>query len=150
MNPLLDPAAASEAGRPHGQIASGLVTGGLVLSAHKIVEEGARALILYAPDLFRMDVRPVEDTLEVMTRSLNDATEYWRNEDNPLENYGLKSGTAQIPYRATWRYVLDIQPRPIVGQVLLLTTLAQDSASRHFAVHAVLQEGEPGALRWAG
>src|SRR5688500_18887602 len=89
VNPLLEPAGAAEAGRPHGQLASSIATGGMALSCHKIVEEGARALILYVPGLFRMDVRPVEDTLEIMTRSLHEATDYWRTEENPVSDYGV-------------------------------------------------------------
>ena len=46
---LLDPAAAAAAGARHGQMASGLVEGGLAISCHKLVEDGARTMILLAP-----------------------------------------------------------------------------------------------------
>src|SRR3954471_19932384 len=63
---LLDPGPANAAGAAHGQLASRMVDGGLALSCHKLVEDGARTLMLLAPGFFRLDVRPVEDTLQVM------------------------------------------------------------------------------------
>ncbi len=83
---LLDPAAATAA--PHGQIASALPEGGLAVSCHKLVEDGARTQILRVPGLFRLDVRPVEDTLQVSTRSLHSAPTRWSTAEAPFTDYG--------------------------------------------------------------
>ena len=72
MPDALDPGAASVAGAAHGQLANALPDGGLALSGHKLVEEGARALLLYVPGLLRIDVCPLEDGLQVIPRALRD------------------------------------------------------------------------------
>ena len=43
--------------------------GGIALSGHKLVEEGARALLLILPGVLRIDVRPLEDGLQVVPRA---------------------------------------------------------------------------------
>lgn len=137
MSDVLDPRHAAEAGREHGQIASAVAGGGLVLSSHKVVELGARALLLIVPGLFRFDARPEEDSLQVMTRALGPVPPLWEALDNPPEAYGdLPGGEV---YRATWRFAVEAA-QPLDGRVHLLTTLDLDAASRHFAVHAVIRE----------
>ena len=138
MNPLLDPGAAAEAGRPHGQLASAVAGGGLVLSAHKVVEIGARALLLIVPGLFRFDARPQEDSLQVMTRALGDVAPHWAAEENPPEAYG-EPQSPDAPYCASWRLTVAGDP-PIDGRVQLLTTLDLAAGARHFALHAVVRE----------
>ena len=138
MNPLLDPRAAAEAGRPHGQIASALAGGGLALSAHKLVDLGARALLLVVPGLFRFDARPEEDSLQVMTRALGPVSPLWEAQDNPPEAYG-DAQDADAPYRASWCFEAACDP-PLHGRVQLLTTLDPIGGARHFALHAVIRE----------
>jgi hypothetical protein len=138
---LLDPVPAAEAGAGHGQIASGLAGGGLVLSGQKIVEDGARALVLLAPGLFRLDVKPVDDTLQVMTRSLHPAGGAWAAEENPMAAYGQRSQDAEVPLRMVWRY--ELRDPPLVGRVQLLVTVDREEATRHFAAHAVIRPAAP-------
>jgi hypothetical protein len=138
VNPLLDAHAAAEAGRAHGQIASALAGGGLALSAHKLVELGARALLLIVPGLFRFDARPQEDSLQVMTRALGPVPLRWEAEDNPPQAYGDAHGP-DAPYRASWRFALAGEPA-LEGHVQLLTTLDPAAGARHFALHAVIRE----------
>ena len=59
MTGPLDVAAADAAGTAHGQIASAIADG-VAVSAHKLVEEGARAQLLVLPGVVRIDdrVRP--------------------------------------------------------------------------------------------
>lgn len=132
----LDPAAAAEAGRAHGQIASATADGGLVLSAHKLVEIGARALLLIVPELFRFDARPEEDSLQVMTRALGPDPPLWLAEENPPGAYGAQDDRI---YRAAWRFTVDGAP-PLEGFVQLLTTLDVAARARHFALHALVHE----------
>jgi hypothetical protein len=129
----LDLAAAREAGRPHGQLVSA-VEGGLVLSAHKLVEIGARALLLIVPGVFRFDARPEEDSLQVMTRALGAQAPLWEAVDNPPEAYGDERSDA--PYRAGWRFA----GAGLEGRVELITTLDLAAGARHFALHAVVRE----------
>ena len=56
----------------HGQTTTDQPDGRLELSCEKQIEHGWRAAVLLAPGLFRCDVRPYPDTLQVMLRPLYD------------------------------------------------------------------------------
>ena len=130
----LDAAATREAGLPHGQLVSS-TEGGLVLSSQKLVEIGARALLLIVPGVFRFDARPEEDSLQVMTRALGDEPPLWEAVDNPPSAYGEEDQTEE-PYRAGWHFTAG----DLEGRVQLLTTLDLVAGARHFALHAVVRE----------
>jgi hypothetical protein len=134
---LLDPRAAAEAGAPHGQLASGLTGGGLSLSCHKLVEDAARATVLLVPGILRLDARPVQDTLQVMRRSLHERLVRWDliNED-VLREY---KNTDQ-PFRMTWAIELPLEPRAILGRVNLVMTADLEHGLAHFVTQAVLRE----------
>jgi len=135
---LLDPGVAAEAGAAHGQLASGLTGGGLALSCHKLVENAARATVLLAPGLLRLDARPVQDTLQVMTRSLHDrnVVRWTVVNEEVLREY---KSTAD-PFRITWAVELPLEPRPILGRVSLVMTADLEHGLAHFVVQAVLRE----------
>ena len=138
MNGLLDPEPAAAAGAPHGQLASALPDGGLVLSGHKLVEDAVRSTILLAPGLFRLDVRPVEDTLQVMTRTLHALPGRWVVVSDP-EAGGGAAGVTE-PYRLAWRFELALEPRPLQGHVTLAMTTDWRRGVAHFVGQAVLRE----------
>lgn len=144
---LLDPAAAAEAGARHGQMASGLVGGGLAISCHKLVEDGARTLILLAPGLFRLDVRPVEDTLQVMTRSLHAEEARWGTEQEKATDYGKKAQDTPEPYRLEFSFYLELEPYAIMARILLNSTVDKDRGLTHFVAQAVAREVTAGAVR---
>jgi hypothetical protein len=144
---LLDPAAATEAGARHGQMASGLVGGGLAISCHKLVEDGARTLILLAPGLFRLDVRPVEDTLQVMTRSLHAEEARWGTEVGQATDYGKKAEDTPEPYRLEFSFYLELEPYPIKARIMLNSTVDKDRGITHFVAQAVAREVTAGSVR---
>ena len=111
--------------------------GGLALSCHKLVEDAARATVLLVPGLMRLDARPIQDTLQVMTRSLHPRLVRWHllNEDE-LRVYK----SADDPFRMTWAVELPLEPRPILGRVSLVMTADLEHGLAHFAAHAVLRE----------
>jgi len=127
---------AARAGAAHGQLASGLPQGGLALSCHKLVEDGARTLILHVPGLFRLDVRPVEDTLQVTTRSLHAAPTRWSTSEVPFADYG----EAREPSVVGFSFVVDADPHPFAGRISLASTLDRDSGLTHFVAHAIVRE----------
>ena len=131
---LLDPARAAEAGAPHGQLASA-TGGGLRLSCHKLVEDAARATILLVPGLLRLDVRPVEDTLQVFARALHPVPPRWELAGGPAGE-----GAADEPYRLEWRVDAPLEPRPVRGEVTVAMTVDFDQGVAHFVAHAVLRE----------
>ena len=138
---MIYPAAAARAAVRHGQLASGLPGGGMALSCHKLVEDGARVMLLLAPELFRLDVRPVEDTLQVMTRSLHEGAR-WGTE--PEARYARK----EEPSRAEFTFYAELEPRPILARIELLSTVDREAGLTHFVAHAIVREVEPGSVRW--
>jgi hypothetical protein len=143
----LDPVAAGRAGARHHQLASGLPGGGLALSCHKLVEDGARVMMLLAPGLFRLDVRPVEDTLQVMTRSLH-AGARWGTEPAAATDYGRRAEETPEPSRADFTFFADLRPRPVLARIALLSTVDRERGLTHFVAHAILREVAPGSVRW--
>jgi hypothetical protein len=144
---LLDPGPAAAAGARHGQLASGLPGGGLAISGHKLVEDGARALVLIAPGLFRLDVRPVQDTLQVMTRSLvPDAR--WGTDQLPTTGTEQGAAGAEEPARVAFSFYADLAPRPVLARITLASTVDRERGVTHFVAHAVVRETEPGGVRW--
>jgi hypothetical protein len=134
--------AAAAAGAAHGQLASALPGGGMALSCHKLVEDGARTQILHVPGLFRLDVRPVEDTLQVTTRSLHAAPTRWSTSDAPFADYG---GEAREPSVVGFSFVVEADPHPLAGRISLASTLDRGSGLTHFVAHAIVREVPPDA-----
>jgi hypothetical protein len=149
VNGLLDPVAAGRAAERHGQLASGLPGGGLALSCHKLVDDGARVMMLLAPELFRLDVRPVEDTLQVMTRSLREEAR-WGTEPAAATDYGRKAEETAEPARADFTFFAELEPRAVLGRIMLLSTIDRERGLTHFVAHAVLREVAPGSVRFTG
>lgn len=144
---MIDPGEAARAAERHGQLASGLPGGGMALSCHKLVEDGARVMLLLAPGLFRLDVRPVEDTLHVMTRSLHEGAR-WGTEPDAATDYGRKAAETPEPSRADFTFYAELAPRPILARIALLSTVDREAALTHFVAHAIVREVEPGSVRW--
>src|SRR5215207_7893294 len=141
MSALLDPAAAARAGARHAQLASGLPGGGLALSCHKLVEDGARVMMLLAPGLFRLDVRPLEDTLQVMTRSLaRDAR--WGSAPADAGDYGRKAEATPEPARAEFTFVADLEPHPVLARIVLTSTVDRERGLTHFVAQAIVRAVE--------
>jgi hypothetical protein len=148
VSALLDPAAAARAGERHAQLASGLPGGGLALSCQKLVEDGARTLMLIAPGLFRLDVRPVEDTLHVMTRSLHEDAR-WGTEPAAATDYGRKADETPEPARADFTFYAELEPRPVLARIALMSTVDRDRGVTHFVAHAIVREVVGGNVRWS-
>lgn len=126
------------AGAAHGQLASALSDGGLALSGHKVVEEGARALLLHVPGLLRIDVRPLEDGVQVIPRALRDVELGWEVDAEAITDYGKTAEETPQPALVGFRLALWTQPHPIAGRVLLSYTRAPGHGPSHFVGHAVL------------
>ena len=85
-----------------GQLSSPLAGGGLALSNAKPIEEGARAALLLAPGLFRLDVCPREDTLKhpgaqpLRRRVLAGATAASRTSCSPFDGPAISAHALRI------------------------------------------------------
>jgi hypothetical protein len=113
----------------------------MALSCHKLVEDGARVMLLLAPGLFRLDVRPVEDTLQIMTRALHEGAR-WGSE--PGDRYARK----EEPSRADLTFYAELEPQPVLARIALLSTIDRQAGLTHFVAHAIVREVEPGSVRW--
>ena len=140
MSELLEPQAATAAGAAHGQLASALSGGGIALSGHKVVEQGARALVLHLPGLLRIDVRPLEDGLQVIPRALCEAPMAWEIDPTAKTDYGKTAAETALPAVVVFRMALMTEPRPLVGRVIVSYTRAGEHAPSHFAAHAAIGE----------
>jgi hypothetical protein len=138
--PSPSPAAAAAAGAAHGQLATALSGGGVSLSGHKIVEQGARALLLLLPGLLRIDVRPLEDGLQVIPRALCDVPLGWEVDPTAYTDYGKTAEETSLPALVAFRMALWTEPDPLVGRVLVSYTRTDEHGPTHFAAHAVIQQ----------
>ena len=136
---VLDPAPAALAAARHGQLASGLPGGGLALSCHKLVEDGARVMMLLAPGLFRLDVRPLEDTLQVMTRSLSPGAR-WGSATADASDYGHKAEATQEPAVAGFTFVAELAPHPVLARIALRSTVDRERGLTHLVAQAIVRE----------
>jgi hypothetical protein len=65
-----------KSGEPHGQVTTRIGGDGegaaasTVISAGRVVEQGARSMLILARGLFRLDVIPSDDTIQTVLRSL--------------------------------------------------------------------------------
>jgi hypothetical protein len=131
---LRDPRAAALAGAAHGQLAS-RAGDALRLSCHKLVEDAARATVLLVPGLLRLDVRPVEDSLQVFARALHPVPPRWE-----LVGGSAEEAAAEDAYRLEWRVVAPLEPGQVQGTVSLAMTTDWDAGVAHFLAQAFLRE----------
>ena len=137
MSAPLDVAAANAAGAAHGQIASAL-SGGIALSCHKLVEEGARAQLLILPGLVRIDVRPLADGLQVLPRPLDSTQLGWEVEASAVTDYGRTALETELPTVVRFRIAVWGGELPLAGRVLVGYTADDRHGPTHFVGHAVI------------
>ena len=135
----LAPGPATAAGAVHGQLASSLAGGGLALSGQKLVDEGARALLLFMPGLLRIDVRPLGDGVQVIPRVLCGAPLGWEVDPAAMTEYGRTAEETMLPALVAFLVALWTEPDPVAGRVIVSYTRAGEHRPSHFAAHAVLQ-----------
>jgi hypothetical protein len=136
---MLDREAAAAAGAAHGQLASE-VAAGLALSCHKLVEEGARAQLLILPGLLRIDVRPLEDGLQVIPRVLADVPLGWEVDEAAMTDYGRTAEETRLPALVAFRLAVWDERQPLAGRVLVSYTRGAEHGPTHFSAHAILQQ----------
>ena len=132
---LLDPGRAAAAGAPHGQLASAMGDGALRLSCHKLIEDAARATILLVPGLLRLDVRPLEDSLQVFARALHPVPPRWE-----IVGAAADEAATDEPYRLEWRVDAPLEPHPVRGRVTVEMTVDFARGVAHFVAHALFRE----------
>ena len=136
---MLDHAAAAAAGAAHGQLASETAAG-IALSGQKIVEEGARALLLIVPGILRIDVRPLEDGLQVIPRVLGDMPLGWELDTSAMSDYGRTAEETRLPALVAFRLAVWDERQPLAGRVVVSYTRGAEHGPTHFSAHAIIQQ----------
>ena len=136
---MLDRAAAAAAVAAHGQLASAIAEG-IALSCHKLVEEGARAQLLVLPGVLRIDVRPLEDGLQVIPRVLSDRPLGWEVDPSAMTDYGRTAEETRLPAIVVFRLAIWDEQQPLAGRVVVSYTRGAEHGPTHFGAHAILQQ----------
>jgi hypothetical protein len=128
LTELLDPDRAAAAGAALGQLACALPGGGLLITASRLVEFGARAAILLAPGLFRLDLTPQEETLGLYPRALTGHEVEWRAAEASWDGYRDPSGPAPIELHGHFAIPGD----PLAAWIHILSFTERDALATHF------------------
>ena len=128
---LLNPERAAAEGAALGQLACELPGGGLLISASRLIEFGARAAILYAPGLFRLDFTPQEETLGLYPKALGHDAEWHANEQT-WDGYRDPAGPGPIELRGTFPIGLEVW-------IHVLSFTERDALATHFVAKAEIK-----------
>jgi hypothetical protein len=140
MTGLLDPAATAAFDARHGQVTTTLAGGGLVLSCDKRIRHPWRSALLCLPGLFRLDVCPFADTLQVKIRPLHPQPERWNARITDEAPWAAARADSEVPWRGSWICVLDVEPRAVVVRIDLARTQSLRGDVSHLVGHAVIRE----------
>ena len=125
---LLSPDRAAAEGAALGQLACELPDGGLLITASRLVEFGARAAILLAPGLFRLDLTPREETLGLYPRPLCDWEVEWRAGEDSWDGYRDPKGPGPIELLG----LFDVPGGPLRAWIHVLSFTERDALATHF------------------
>jgi hypothetical protein len=128
---LLNPDRAAAEGAALGQLACELAGGGLLITASRLIEFGARAAILLAPGLFRLDFTPREETLGLYPKALGLEAE-WRANEQTWDGYRDPSGPGPIELRGTFAIGLE-------AWIHVLSFTERDALATHFVAKAEIK-----------
>ena len=133
---LLSPERAATEGAALGQLACALDGGGLLITASRLVEFGARATILFAPGLFRLDFTPREETLGLYPKTLGPEAEWHANEQT-WDSYRDPKGPAPIELMGTFANGLRVW-------IHVLSFTERDALATHFVAKAEIRPSATG------
>jgi hypothetical protein len=116
---------------------------GLVLSASKDIEPGARAMLLHADGLFRLDVLIRGDSLQTFVRNLT---------DGPLDLHGdvgaggagtitLGDAAAYAPGRADLAFTLGAAEDLVMTKVTIATLRFAERGTIRVSAQAIVRHG---------
>jgi hypothetical protein len=133
---LLSPELAAREGAALGQLACELPNnGGLLITASRLVEFGARAAILLAPGLFRLDLTPQEETLGLYPRALTGHPVEWRAGEETWDGYRDPKGPA--PMELAGRF--ELPDGPLLAWIHILSFTERDALATHFVAKAEIR-----------
>jgi hypothetical protein len=132
---LLNPDRAAADGAALGQLACELEGGGLLITASRLVEFGARATILLAPGLFRLDFTPREETLGLYPKALGGHEAEWRANEQTWDGYRDPKGPGPIELMGLFDIGLQ-------AWIHVLSFTERDALATHFVAKAEIRPRE--------
>ena len=129
---LLSPDRAAAEGAALGQLACELPGGGLLITASRLVEFGARATILLAPGLFRLDFTPQEETLGLYPRPLGPG----RSSGARTRRPGTATATRRARRRSSCR---PLRRAACEAWIHVLSFTERDALATHFVAKAEIR-----------
>jgi hypothetical protein len=132
---LLSADRAVEAGAHLGQLACSLPDGGLLIYASRLVEFGARAAILLAPGLFRLDFTPQEETLGVYPRALGPWEADWRASEGTWDGYRDPDGQGMVELAGAFA----VPGGPLRAWVNVLPFTERSALATHFVARTEIR-----------
>ncbi len=132
---LLNPDRAAAEGAALGQLACELPDGGLLITTSRLVEFGARATILLAPGLFRLDFTPQEETLGLYPRPLGPWEIEWRAKEDTWDGYRDPKGPGPIEFAG----LVDVPGGPLSVWIHVLSFTERDALASHFVAKAEIR-----------
>jgi hypothetical protein len=136
---LLDPERAVAEGAGLGQLACALPDGGLLITASRLVEFGARAAILLAPGLFRLDFTPQEETLGLYPRPLGPWEVDWRAGESTWDGYRDPRGPGPIELAG----IFTVPGGTLTAWIHVLSFTERDALATHFVAKAEIRLSGP-------
>jgi hypothetical protein len=131
---LLNPDRAATDGAALGQLACELPDGGLLITASRLVEFGARATILLAPGLFRLDFTPREETLGLYPKALDGLEVEWRANEQTWDGYRDPKGPGPIE-------LMGLFANGLRAWIHVLSFTERDALATHFVAKAEIRPG---------
>jgi len=132
---LLSPDRAAAEGAALGQLACELPGGGLLITSSRLVEFGARAAILLAPGLFRLDLTPREETLGLYPRPLGPWEVEWRAGEDSWDGYRDPKGPGPIELAGRF----DVGGDTLSAWIHVLSFTERDALATHFVAKAEIR-----------
>jgi hypothetical protein len=132
---LLSPDHAATEGAALGQLACELSDGGLLITASRLVEFGARATILLAPGLFRLDFTPQEETLGLYPRPLGPWEVEWRANEQTWDGYRDPKGPGPIELAGRF----EVPGGALSAWIHVLSFTERDALATHFVAKAEIR-----------
>jgi len=132
---LLSPDRAAAEGAALGQLACELPGGGLLITTSRLIEFGARATILLAPGLFRLDFTPQEETLGLYPRALGPWEVEWRAKEDTWDGYRDPKGPGPIELAGR----IEVPGGALNAWIHVLSFTERDALASHFVAKAEIR-----------
>ena len=92
------------------------------------------------PGIVRIDVRPLEDGLQVIPRVLGDMALGWEVDTDAMTDYGHTAEETRHPALVAFRFAVWDEAQPLAGRVVVSYTRGAEHGPTHFSAHAILQQ----------